>query len=254
MPRFFLGTRGLGALIVIVIALTAACGAVDTPAAKAPITPDDRDIVVLLHGLGRSETAMSWLARRLEEGGYRAVPIGYRSLQKTPEEILEEIEKEIEHCCIGKSSNLHFVGHSLGGLLIRAYLSRHEPANRGHVVLIGTPNGGTEVVDSLDDRWWFPVLGPTAPLLGTKNNSFPKSIGPPDYPLGVIAGRKTGIFDEALLPGPDDGLVSVESTKIDGMADFVVVESGHFSLRHDEAVARHVQSFLRTGRFNKDGN
>lgn len=255
MLPFLFGKRGLGALIAIVVTLTAACGAVDTPVTDAPpITPDGRDIVVLLHGLGRSEAAMSWLARRLEEGGYRAVPIGYRSLQKTPKEILEDVAKQIDHCCIGKSPNLHFVGHSLGGLLIRAYLSRNEPANRGHVVLIGTPNAGTAVVDTLQDRWWFPVLGPTARLLGTKDNSFPNSIGPPDYPLGVIAGRKTGIYNETLLPGSDDGLVSIESTKINGMTDFVVVESGHFSLRHDEAVARHVLSFLKTGRFNKDGN
>jgi pimeloyl-ACP methyl ester carboxylesterase len=193
------------------------------------------------------------LANTLEDTDYRVARVGYRSLQDTPEQILEDLEKQIDACCIGRSQKLHFVGHSLGGLLIRAYLMNHDIANLGRVVLIGTPNTGMEIVDNLRHEWWFVVLGPTAQVLGTDGDSFPKSIGPPDYPVGVIAGISTIMPNEDLLRGDDDGLVSVESTKIEGMEDFVVVERRHSALRYDKDVAHYVVSFLKTGRFNKSG-
>ena len=195
--------------------------------------------------------AMWLLASRLEDAGYRVARVGYRSLQDTPQEILADIEGQIDACCIAVSPKLHFVGHSLGGLLIRAYLTDRKMANLGRVVLIGTPNTGSEIVDNLRHKWWFKVLGPMARSLGTDAKSFPSTIGPPDYPLGVIAGKKKAGRNDALLPGEDDGLVSVESTKISGMADFVVVESGHSAMRYDKAVVRLVVDFLQTGTFDR---
>ncbi len=210
---------------------------------------DSRDIVVVVHGLGRSKVAMWLLASRLESAGYRVARVGYRSLQNTPEQILDDISNQIAECCIGKSPKLHFVGHSLGGLLIRAYLTTNDIANLGNVVLIGTPNAGTEIVDNLRHNWWFKVLGPMANALGTDAASFPNSIGPPDYPVGVIAGKRGGTANDKLLPGEDDGLVSIESTKIDGMADFVVVETGHSSMRYDKGVFHHTLAFLKNSHF-----
>ena len=240
-----------GALIVAVAVSAVAWVTLDAPVADSEDAKDDRDIVVLLHGLGRTETAMWRLADRLEDGGYRVERIGYHSLRDTPEEILEDIGRQIDACCIGASPKLHFVGHSLGGLLIRAYLTDHDIANLGRVVLIASPSTGSEMVDNLRHRWWFQVLGPMAQTLGTDGGSFPKTIGPPDYPLGVIAGKTTGNDNEDLLPGDDDGLVSVESTKVAGMTDFVVVDSSHWALRYDETAARHVLNFLETGQFDR---
>ena len=239
--------------MIVAFAAIAAGVAPGAPATAGSVTQTGKDIVVVLHGLGRSKSAMRRLASRLEDAGYRAIRIGYQSLQDTPDEILRDIGKKIESCCLRKSPNLHFVGHSLGGLLIRAYLAKHKPANRGHVVLIGTPNNGTKIVDKLRDNWWFQMLGPMAQKLGTDANGFSKTLGPPDYPVGVIAGRKAGTDNEALVPGEDDGLISIESTKIDGMSDFVVVDAGHSALRYDKRVVRHVVSFLKTGRFDRRG-
>ena len=219
-------------------------------AAWAGETLQGKDIAVVVHGLGRSKFAMWRLAGRLEDSGFEVHRVGYKSLQDTPDEIMADISRQIAHCCLGRSSRVHFVGHSLGGLLIRAYLTDNKPDNLGRVVLIGTPSHGTEIVDNLRHKWWFQVLGPMAASLGTGPDSFPNSIGRPDYPLGVIAGRKTnGVPNEHMLPGEDDGLVSIESTKVDGMADFIVLDVGHSAMRWDADVAKLTAAFLKSGKF-----
>ncbi|MDP6622451.1 MAG: alpha/beta hydrolase [Alphaproteobacteria bacterium] len=238
--------------MVVALVCTAAWATLSTGNFGAAIgAENDKDVVVVLHGLGRSKMAMWLLASRLEDAGYKVARVGYHSLQDTPKQIIADIEGQIDACCLGVSPKLHFVGHSLGGLLIRAYLKDHKVANLGRVVLIGTPNTGSTIVDNLRHKWWFQVLGPMARSLGTDAGSFPANIGQPDYPLGVIAGKRTSTLNDGLLPGDDDGLVSVESTKIAGMADFVVVESGHSAMRYDKSVARFVVSFLQTGKFDR---
>jgi hypothetical protein len=114
--------------------------------------------------------------------------------------------------------------------------------------LIATPNAGTPLVDAYRDSWWMDLAGPTAKSLGTDPDSFPNSLPAPDYPVGVIAGVREAAFLD-LIPGDDDGLVPVESTKVAGMADFVVVESNHVYLRYSREVARQTIAFLRTGEF-----
>ncbi len=250
MSRLFSKKTFLVALIIAVIAATTAW-MVDNQTADNPGANDGRDIVVVVHGLGRSKIAMWLIAARLEEAGFRVARVGYRSLRDTPKEIVEDVEGQISDCCLDKSPKLHFVGHSFGGLVIRAYLSNHEIDNLGRVALIGTPNTGTEIVDNLRHEWWFQVLGPAAHALGTDENSFPNTIGLPNYPLGIIAGKMDNPNDK-LLPGDDDGLVSVESTRVVGMTDFVVVETGHSRMRSDEDVAEHIINFLKRGRFNRN--
>lgn len=210
----------------------------------------DRPIVVLLHGFGRSDYAMRKLHTHLSEAGYLVYNLGYRSMMRQPEDIVAEISERVNACCAGQEQLVHFVGHSLGGLIIRAYLEQNEIANLGHVVLIGTPNQGTEIVDKYRDRWWMKLAGPTALALGTDANSFPNSLPAPHYPVGVIAGSYTRVDNESLVPGLDDGVVSVESTKLkSGMTDFILVESGHSSMRNNEVIAAQTVSFLKHGGF-----
>ncbi|MEZ5729432.1 MAG: alpha/beta fold hydrolase [Burkholderiaceae bacterium] len=206
--------------------------------------------VVLLHGLGRSKSAMWRLENRLEGAGFKVESIGYRSLSQSPAQIIEAVERQIRACCGAVDGKLHFVGHSLGGLLIRAYLQRHDVPELGRVVLIGTPNQGTEIVDRFRDRWWMRLAGPTARALGTNDDSLPSSLAPPYYPVGVIAGVTGSGRNDAVLPGDDDGLVSVEATKLEGMTDFVVVDSGHSLMRYSDEVANQTIMFLRQGRFS----
>lgn len=209
----------------------------------------NRETVVLLHGLGRNKAAMWLLAWRIEDAGFDVIRIGYDSLHETPGQILAGVSREIDACCKALSQPVHYVGHSLGGLVIRAYLAEREWRNRGRVVLIGTPNNGTPLVDEYKDTWWMNLAGPTANALGTDPDSFPNSLPEPDYPVGVIAGLREGGFAKALMPGDHDGLVPVESTKVAGMSDFIVVETSHSLMRYNEEVARQTIAFLRKGEF-----
>ena len=217
---------------------------------KGP-APENREVVVVLHGLARSSAAMWLLHLRLHRAGYQVETVGYRSMSQTPEEIVADISRQIDACCKQIDKKVHFVGHSLGGLMIRAYLQENRPQKLGRVVLIGTPNQGTAMADHFRDKWWAGMAGPTALSLGTDDASFPRSLPDPDYSVGVIAGIGRQQMDDRILPGEDDGLVAVESTKLNGMRDFIVVNTGHSMMRYDEAVAMQTISFLRNGAFDK---
>ena len=119
--------------------------------------------------------------------------------------------------------------------------------------MIGTPNNGTGVADHFKDNCLINLI-PIATALGTDDNSLPNRLPPPDYPVGIIAGISQSQPNEAQLPGPDDGLVSVESTKIEGMSDFTAVFSGHSMLRYNDEVAEQTIEFLKTGKFHKTNN
>ena len=208
----------------------------------------DRETVVLLHGLGRTESAMWLLASRIEAAGFDVVRIGYDSLDSPPERILAAVSQEIDACCKELPRPVHLVGHSLGGLIIRAYLAENELRTPGRVVLIATPNAGTPLVDAYRDSWWMDLAGPTAKSLGTDPDSFPNSLPAPDYPVGVIAGVRDARFVD-LIPGDDDGLVPLESTKVAGMVDFIMVDSNHVLDGIQPEVARQTIAFLQTGEF-----
>jgi pimeloyl-ACP methyl ester carboxylesterase len=237
---------------VLVLVLLLTCQAVVAGPELPRKQAGDRDVVVLLHGLGRNNTAMWLPGRRLENAGFHVERIGYSSLQASPSEILEEISSQIDKCCSSHHKTVHYVGHSLGGLLIRAYLQERRPENLGRVVLIGTPNRGTPIVDRFRDRWWMKLLGPATSSLGTDSESFPNSLEPPWYPVGVIAGVANRGNNEHWLPGADDGLVTVEATRLDGMSDFIVIRTGHAFMRYDPEVARQTISFLNEGKFARE--
>jgi pimeloyl-ACP methyl ester carboxylesterase len=236
----------LAALVLILTGLgVSTCAGERTSDARGAA---DKETVVLLHGLGRSEAAMWLLASRIETAGFDVVRIGYDSLGDPPERILATVSRQIDACCKASPNPVHFVGHSLGGLIIRAYLAENELRTPGRVVLIATPNAGTPLVDAYRDSWWMDLAGPTAKSLGTDPDSFPNSLPAADYPLGVIAGVRDARFVD-LIPGDDDGLVPLESTKVTGMVDFTIVEANHLLLRYSQEVARQTIAFLRTGEF-----
>lgn len=245
------------AALATLLAASAALAAV--PASKADdnapppstATAAPRETVVMLHGLGRNRSSVWLLADRVEAAGYDVQRVGYKSLHDAPTDILANVRAQIDACCAQRDAPVHFVGHSLGGLLVRAYLAESRVKKLGHVVLIGSPNQGTPVVDDYRDRWWMKFAGPTANALGTNAGSFPKSLPPPDYPLGVIAGKVERVIDFPRIEGDDDGLVPVEATRVQGMRDFVVIDTGHAMLRYNEQAARQVISFLKFGQFER---
>lgn len=213
------------------------------------LNAENRETVVLLHGLGRSSTAMWLLASRIEDAGYNVQRIDYDSFRTSPEQIIKSVEQDLAACCNPETGKVHFVGHSLGGLIIRAYLDRHPEADPGRVVLIGTPNHGTDFVDNHKDRWWMQLAGETALSLGTDINSFPNSLPVPDYSVGVIAAFRPDSMEQDGIPGADDGLVPVHSTFLKGMSDFLLVETGHSAMRYDKTIAEQTIYYLRYGHF-----
>ena len=213
--------------------------------------PGDKEIIVLLHGLGRSNSSMWLLASRLEDAGYFVERIGYRSLLQNPDEILKDINSKINQCCQKHTHSVHFVGHSLGGLMVRAYLQNNKVDKLGRVVLLGTPNKGAEAADYFSNSGLLGILGPTAKALGTDENSFQKTLKAPYYPVGIIAGEVKSEWNDLVIPGKDDGLVTVEATKINGMTDFIIIQVGHSRMRYDSEVANQTIEFIKNGTFKK---
>ena len=140
------------------------------------------------------------------------------------------------------------MGHSLGGLLIQSYLSEHEQIkNIGHVVITGSPSKGTNFVDYYKDSWWFKFLGEVPLMLSSKGSPFLSSLKPPYYKLGVIAGNFNTPFQEHILTGKDDGVIPVESTKVDGMTDFIIINTVHGLLKYNKKVIQQIIHFYIMG-------
>ena len=206
--------------------------------------------VIVLHGYGRSAVAMRTMERRLKRSGYRVHLVEYSSLMSSMAEIEDEVSQQIDQIIKQNPQKTHFIGHSLGGLLVRSYLGRHKVKQLGRVVTLGSPNKGTPVVEYFAQKWWFSLAGSAAQSLSSKGSQFLSSLPKPTYPLGVIAGlSKRKFAKKAFLKAPHDGLVSHESTRVEGMTDFTVIPANHTALRSNRAVFKEILNFLKLGYF-----
>ena len=211
------------------------------------------ECVIVLHGLARTSASMATMTEAINEAGFTAINIDYPS-REYPIEALAPmaVGRGLVLCeSAGAIEKIHFVTHSLGGILVRNYLSNHEIPRLGRVVMLGPPNQGSAAVDELGDipgvDW---INGPAGRQLGKGEESVPLQLGPAEFELGVIAGNRTiDPIVSAVLDDPDDGRVSVEDTKLEGMNDFIIVEHSHaFMMRLQKPIELTIR-FLKTGSF-----
>jgi len=215
--------------------------------------PSKQESVIVLHGLGRSKFSMALLAAKLRKE-FHVVNKNYPSRRHTIEDLATlSIEPALDLCKDAKK--IHFVTHSLGGILVRQYLRNHQLHKLGNTVMLGPPNKGSELVDFFQASPYLKGLfeqinGPAGQQLGTQASSMPNSLGPVDFPLGVIAGNKNRnpVFN-ALLPKPSDGKVSVESTKLAGMHEHLELAVDHTWMMNHPSVIKATMAFLKYGTF-----
>lgn len=214
----------------------------------------DARTVVLLHGLGRTSRSMNKLAGALARAGYKVENIGYPSTDHEFDALLAFVSDALEACCVAEGARVNFVTHSLGGIIVRAYAERNGIANIARVVMLSPPNQGSELVDELRDVFWFKwIAGPAGRQLGTDAASIQSGLGPVRFELGVITGNSSfNPLYSRLIPGPDDGKVSVERAKVAGMTDFLVLPHTHSFIMNSDEVIRQTLYFLEHARFNRD--
>lgn len=213
------------------------------------------ECVVLLHGLARSASSMNKMAQVLTDFGYTVYNVDYDSRHFSIDSLTNgPIDSVLLEVSANNYDKINFVTHSMGGILVRNYLADHQIDNLGRVVMLGPPNKGSEVVDTLREWYIFKKLnGPAGQELGTEDTSKPNTLENVSFELGIIAGDWTINFINSfvMIPGKDDGKVSVESTKISGMKDHIIMHVTHPLMMKDDTVIAQVITFLKTGEFNK---
>ena len=210
--------------------------------------------MILLHGLARTHRSMARIEKALKQAGYKTLNCNYPSRKQPIESlsttfITEAIEQSRE---ASNPVQIHFVTHSMGGILVRYYLAQQRINELGRVVMLAPPNAGSELVDFLSRFQLFRRFhGPAATQLGTNPTNLPSSLGAVDYEVGIIAGNRSfNPLWSALIPGENDGKVSTRSTRLDGMSDYIVLPHSHSFMMNQPQVIRQTIHFLQQGKFD----
>ena len=238
-------------LSVVFVIICGAC----TTITRTEMTPvaSASECVVLLHGLNRSWRAMDRMAVSLRAQGFSTANVDYPSQRGSIEELAPEaVNSGVAQCRNSGATRVHFVTHSMGGILLRYAHGSSPIPDLGRVVMLGPPNQGSEVIDVT--RGWpltRMISGPAGEQLGTSVEDIPARLAPVDFELGVVAGTGTlNPFMSAMLPREDDGKVSVDRTRAEGMSDFLILAVSHFAMMRDPVVIQNTAAFLRSGQFS----
>ena len=241
------------AVILLILSVSPLTALSSNPKSRNPPPEEIRDeYVILLHGLGRTKYSMNNIAARLKHLGYMVWNEGYPSTKNPIASLVSNyVRPAVEWAEKGGARKIHVVTHSLGGILIRAYLQENALPAGSRIVMLSPPNKGSEVAEKLKSfflyRW---MMGPAGQELGTSSGSIPKRLKPVSADIGIIAGtRSMEPWFSVLIPGQDDGKVSVESTTLKEMNDFLTVQNTHPFIMNDRKVIDQVVIYLMHGRF-----
>lgn len=214
---------------------------------------DQVKVAILLHGLGQAPFMLWTMASYLRENGYLVDNIHY----KTRKNSLETHKKTLREC-FNKHSNagrIDLVGHSMGGIVIRETLRDVKPDNLGRVVMLGTPNKGSQIADLFENNFFyqkfFGVIGRELTTQFQEKSTANLSI---EYDLGIIAGTCcwTHPWFMSSIPGPHDGLVQTERTKLEGARDYIELYATHTFMAWNRSVQKQTIHFLQNGFFEKN--
>jgi triacylglycerol lipase len=216
-----------------------------------PLPPvEPHQCVVVMHGMARTRGYMRVVERDLEDAGYAVVNRSYPSRKHTIEELAENVGEFVQRCRDTGATRIHFVTHSLGGIVVRYYLRDHVVPEAGRFVMLGTPNLGSELTDRFRGSFWYRLTtGPAGQQIGTGPDGILDELGPIPIEAGVIAGSRAAnpAFTD-MFHGPNDGKVSVASTRVLGV-DHLLVNNSHYFLTRSPTVLRQVRVFLQSGQF-----
>ena len=200
---------------------------------------------------------MSSIEKYLKLLGYKTVNIDYPSTKYSLNELIDlvykKINKEIDLSTMKSDSKIHFVGHSMGGLITRGIISKYPIKNLGRVVQLGTPNHGSKIAGNFEKLKLFGLIyGPAGYQLTTKDDNRKGLFKPINYELGSLAGNKNINPLGLMLDGDNDGTVSVESTKVEGMKDHHIIKASHIFFPFYTEAKYQTAYFLQTGHFHKN--
>jgi len=213
---------------------------------------DNEVCVILLHGLARTSSSMNKMEASLLKAGFVVANMDYQSRKQTVQALSgPTIEKGLSTCKQQGANTIHVVTHSMGGILFRHYVSENGADIFARTVMLAPPNKGSEVVDALRDVPGFQFLnGPAGLQMGTDAKSLPLKLGPASSDVAVVAGTfSINFFLSTYLPDPDDGKVSVENTRLDGMCAHLEMDVSHPFIMEDDDVIAETISYLDSGRF-----
>lgn len=199
--------------------------------------------------MGRTRFSMAVAALHLRRLGWRTVSIGYPSRRLPIEQLARRVAARLPE---PRGGRVHFLTHSLGGIVVRAIARDVRPGRLGRAVMLGPPNAGSAVAGRLRGRLLFRhVFGPTGQQLAAGDDALPARLGPVDFEVGVIAGDLgLGPFG-GWLDGPHDGFVTVAETRVEGMTDHIVMPRPHTTIMFSRAVIEQASHFLLHGRFRR---
>ncbi|MDZ8118415.1 esterase/lipase family protein [Pontiella agarivorans] len=219
-----------------------------TPGFHTCASVKKQETVVLLHGLARSSKAMNKLEKKLTAEGYTVINHDYPSTSATIEKLTADIFQSLEPQ-ICPAARVHFVTHSMGGIILREYLEDHDLPNLGRVVMLAPPSRGSEVTDKLGGVFLYQwINGPAGNQLGT--NGHPLRLKAPEFELGIVAGdRSINPILSMLIPGPDDGKVALARVKPAAYTDYLQLHTTHATMMWNRTVIEQTVLFLESGRF-----